>query len=273
MAIFFLSDKLWTLTYLLFVQTCWPWSAIHKRCSKATIKVCFSQSIAGFTFFFLENKQVWKCYSHHLMALYFEKTGAGGCKYAPQQRPKIQLLFLPHCSIVMPSLKEEKMIRGTPPSICQKVLKQVVIIYGALLWCLVGAACLRDTDMNFHFRCSSPMAVVSMMLWPAFPKCLADAFYLLSFLKTLKSSNDERWKEVEDGGNKCWATIATCHFIRLSISFFIFCNLWNDGRHASDGGRQVKIWTADTSQRITWIWTTRLLMGIHTHFPLPKALL
>lgn len=28
--------------------------------------------------------------------------------------------------------------------------------------------------------------------------------------------------EVEDGGNTSWATIATCHFIRLSIFFFIY---------------------------------------------------
>lgn len=79
--------------------------------------------------------------------------------------------------------------------------------------------------------------------------------------------------EVGDGGNTSWATIATCHFTRLSIfslHSFIFCNLWIDGRRGSDGGRQVKIWTADTLRRITWIWTTRLLMGIHIHLPLRK---
>lgn len=77
---------------------------------------------------------------------------------------------LQHC-YALPSRKKKKLnsgIQGMLPSICQKVLKQVVIIYGSLLQCRVAGACLRDADVNFHFRCSSSTAAVSMTLCAAF---------------------------------------------------------------------------------------------------------
>lgn len=45
---------------------------------------------------------------------------------------------------------------------------------------------------------------------------------------------------MEDGGNKCWATIATCHFIQLSIFFlslfFAICEMM-EGTPATEEGK------------------------------------
>lgn len=72
--------------------------------------------------------------------------------------------------------------------------------------------------------------------------------------------------EVEDGGNTGWAAIATCHFTRL-IFFFALCEMM-EGTAAKPRFERLT-----PSRRITWIRTTRLLMGIHIHLPLPKDLL
>lgn len=107
------------------------------------------------------------------------------------------------------SLPNTEPCHGMPPSI------YLLIIYSVLLWSLIADARWGHRRSHFHLIRSSPvlsMEVVSIRLWPTFPKSLADVFLIY----TLHTSRNKSREESKIKGEGRWSD---CHLPLHSTAF------------------------------------------------------
>lgn len=252
MGIFFSFDKLLTLTYLLLVQTCWPWLAIQWRSEAKEsifpwadtgihIHLCLSSNGKSLT----NSKRRILCLCRwvklYLMALFWETRSTRLCC------EKQKRLFPPgeHC---YPKLSSVRACRWAFVKNCSSNgwLLFMVSCYGASLLMLAGG-----TGMHFHLTRSSPALsseVVSIRLWPMLPKSLAGVFFLC-IPQIARGGRRGRWRERVGG------VIATCHFIQLHFNL----GCLEESRSANDstggaaaleeGSRDLSCWYLATNHR------------------------
>ena len=153
MGTFFSFDKLLTSTYLPAAQTCWPWHAISMARKKRVLRITYSDELIPGSAFVVKScgggrkfAKLQPCHwvKLYLMALFWETRSMClvSLREHPSSPPQPQPQKTNLCvSSRWASLPKTEQRQGTPPSICQKLLKLwLVIIYGVLLWSLIADA-------------------------------------------------------------------------------------------------------------------------------------